>query len=119
MSEDQHVEWKTSWRDEYLKWICGFANAHGGMLTIGRNDQGQAVGVADAAKLLEYLPNKVRDALGIIVPVNLLNDNGKELIEIRVEPYPSPISYKGERYFRSGSTMLQLKGSALEHFLHK
>ena len=63
MIEDQHVEWKTSWRDEYLKWICGFANTHGGTLIIGRNDQGQAVGVADAAKLLEDLPNKVRDAL--------------------------------------------------------
>jgi len=27
MSESQHKEWKASWRDEYLKWICGFANA--------------------------------------------------------------------------------------------
>ena len=30
MSESQHVEWKASWRDEYLKWICGFANTDGG-----------------------------------------------------------------------------------------
>ena len=27
MSEDQNIEYKQSWRDEYLKWICGFANA--------------------------------------------------------------------------------------------
>jgi len=27
MPEQQNIEWKTSWRDEYLKWICGFANA--------------------------------------------------------------------------------------------
>ncbi len=25
--ENQHIEWKEYWRDEYLKWICGFANA--------------------------------------------------------------------------------------------
>ena len=25
--EAQHIEFKESWRDEYLKWICGFANA--------------------------------------------------------------------------------------------
>lgn len=25
MSENQNIEWKESWRDEYLKWICGFA----------------------------------------------------------------------------------------------
>ena len=32
MKENQHIEWKASWRDEYLKWICGFANAEGGVL---------------------------------------------------------------------------------------
>ena len=31
---------KKSWRHEYLKWICGFANADGGVLVIGRNDKG-------------------------------------------------------------------------------
>lgn len=32
MSESQNIEWKESWRDEYLKWICGFANAQGGKI---------------------------------------------------------------------------------------
>ncbi len=35
MTEHQHIEWKSSWRDEYLKWICGFANGQGGSLVIG------------------------------------------------------------------------------------
>ena len=30
MSESQNIEWKEMWRDEYLKWVCGFANAQGG-----------------------------------------------------------------------------------------
>ena len=30
MSESQNIEWKESWRNEYLKWVCGFANAQGG-----------------------------------------------------------------------------------------
>ena len=25
--ESQNTEWKEVWHDEYLKWICGFANA--------------------------------------------------------------------------------------------
>ena len=33
MPEQQNIEWKESWRDEYLKWICGFANTQGGNLT--------------------------------------------------------------------------------------
>ena len=30
--ESQNIEWKSSWRDEYLKWVCGFANAQGGRI---------------------------------------------------------------------------------------
>jgi ATP-dependent DNA helicase RecG len=119
MKENQHTEWKESWRDDYLRWVCGFANAEGGSLVIGRNDKGHVVGVANAARLLEEIPNKVRDVLGIMVDVNLLVEGGKELLEIRVEPYPSPISYKGEYHFRSGSTKQELKGAALSHFLLK
>ena len=37
-TEKQNVEFKESWRDEYLKWICGFANAQGGTLYIGVKD---------------------------------------------------------------------------------
>ncbi len=33
MSESQNIEYKESWRDEYLKWICGFANAQGAAFT--------------------------------------------------------------------------------------
>jgi len=117
MKENQHIEWKEPWRDEYLKWISGFANAEGGVLVIGRNDKGTAVGVNNARKLLEDLSNKIRDVLGIMVAVNLLTEAGRELVEVRVEPYPSPISYKGQYHYRSGSTKQELRGVALEQFL--
>ncbi len=117
MKENQHIEWKSSWRDEYLRWICGFANAGGGTLVIGKNDRGEVLGVPNAAKLLEDIPNKVRDILGMVVAVNLRHEKGKDLLQIVVEPYPSPISYKGEYHVRSGSTKQQLKGAALDKFL--
>jgi predicted HTH transcriptional regulator len=72
MKETQHIEWKESWRDEYLRWICGFANAEGGVLVIGRNDKGEVVGVKDASRLLQDIPNKVRDILGIMVDVSII-----------------------------------------------
>ncbi len=117
MKENQLIEWKETWRDEFLRWICGFANAQGGALEIGKNNRGAVVGLANAEKLLEDIPNKVRDILGIIVEVNLHTDNGKDWLEIVVEPYPSPISYKGEYHYRSGSTKQELKGAALDRFL--
>ncbi len=117
MPEKQNMEWKEIWKDEYLAWICGFANAQGGTLYIGKNDKGETVGLANSHKLLEDLPNKIRDAMGIIVPVNLSTDDGKEYVEISVQPYPIAISYKGVYYYRSGSTNQKLTGLELESFL--
>ena len=34
MQESQNIEWKEIWKDDYLKWICGFANASGGKIFI-------------------------------------------------------------------------------------
>lgn len=117
MKENQQIEWKASWRDEYMKWLCAFANAQGGRLVIGKDDQGKIVGLSNAYELMEDLPNKIRDLLGLVVDVNLKSARGKEFIEIVVEPYPSPISYRGRYYFRSGSTTQELKGPALDRFL--
>lgn len=63
------------------------------------------------------IPNKVRDILGIIVDVNLKTSGGKDFLEILVEPYPYPVSYRGEYHYRSGSTKQELKGAALDKFL--
>ena len=95
MPEQQNIEWKESWRDEYLKWICGFANASGGKLYIGCDDSGKVVGVSDSKKLMEDIPNKIRDAMGIVVDVNRLTEGDREYIEIDVPPYPIGISCKG------------------------
>jgi len=117
MAESQNIEYKESWRDEYLKWVCGFANAQGGKIYIGCDDNGNVVGINNSKKLLEDIPNKVRDAMGIIVGVNLLTEGGKEYIEIDVPSYPVGISCKGVYHYRSGSTKQVLTGPALEAFL--
>lgn len=118
-AESQDIEYKESWRDEYLKWICGFANAKGGKLYIGVDDNGRVIGLekTEAHRLTEDIPNKVRDVLGIIVDVNLLEENDLFYIEISVPVYSNPINYKGQYHYRSGSTKQELKGNALNQFL--
>ena len=111
------IEWKESWKDEYLKWICGFANAQGGVLYIGKDDKGQVVGVKNSKKLMEDIPNRVRDILGILVDVDLLNEDNKEVIRITVSQHSYPVSYKGEYHYRAGSTKQVLKGATLTEFL--
>ena len=117
MPEQQNIEYKSIWKDEYLKWICGFANAQGGTLIIGKNDAGEIVGVKNSKKLLEDLPNKIITFLGIIADVNLHETKQGDFIEIVVEPQPNPVNYKGEYHYRSGSTKQELKGAALDKFI--
>lgn len=117
--ENQNIEYKESWRDEYLKWVCGFANAQGGRLYIGIDDKGNVCGVENAHRLSEDIPNKIVALLGIVTDVNILNREGKNYIEIEVAPSNIPISYKGKYYYRSGSTMQELNGMALQQFILK
>ncbi|MDR1531979.1 MAG: hypothetical protein LBS62_07315 [Clostridiales bacterium] len=91
---------------KYLKTICGFANASGGILEIGRSDNGAVVGIAGARKLLEVLPNKLRNAMDIIGDVDIAEESCKQYIKVTVKPYP--ISCGGRYYYRWDSTTQEL-----------
>ncbi|GHT18291.1 hypothetical protein FACS189429_4540 [Bacteroidia bacterium] len=58
MSESQNIEYKSSWHDDYLDWICGFANAQGGKIYIGKNNDGKVIGLENSHELSEKIPNK-------------------------------------------------------------
>ncbi len=117
MQESQNIERKEIWKDEYLKWICGFANANGGKIFIGENDKGEIIGLKNSKKLLEDIPNKVKDILGILVEVNLHKVAEGEYLKIIIEPQPFAVNYKGQYFYRSRSTKQELKGVALDKFL--
>ena len=119
MAESQSIEYKKSWRDEYLKWICGFANANGGKLFIGIDDNGNVAGIDNYRELLEQLPNKFRDILGVFAEVNLQSKGNRYFLEIIVPRYDVPISMRGKYYVRTGSTLQELKGPALNEFILK
>lgn len=115
--ESQNIEYKESWNDKYLEWICGFANAQGGKVYVGVNDAREVIGVADSKRLMEDIPNKIVTHLGIVAEVNLHKEGGLDYIEIEIESSSVPISYRGHYHYRSGSTKQELKGVALQEFI--
>lgn len=116
-SENQNVEFKKSWRDEYLKWICAFANTAGGVLYVGIDDDGTICGLSDSHKLTEDIPNKIKNTMGLVCNVQLLSEDDKEYFKIEVEKYPFPVSYHGKYYKRSGSTLQELTGVELDKMI--
>lgn len=119
MPEQQNIEFKSSWHDDYLKWICGFANAQGGIIYIGKDDDGNVIGVTNFKELLDGIPNKIKNNLGITSEVNLFQEKSKYFIEIKTPPYSVPISLRGRFYYRSGSVKQELTGTSLNEFLLK
>lgn len=102
MHETQNIEYKFLWHDDYLKWICGFANVQGERIYIGKDDVGTIIGLSDYKKLMEDLSNRIKNNLGITAEVNLLLEEDKHYIEIVEQPYSVPISLRGRYYYRSG-----------------
>ena len=119
LKESQTVEFKQLWKDEYLKTICAFANSDGGVLYIGVGDNHEIVGVEKIEILLETLPNKINNRLGLLVDVLSEVFESKEIIKINITKTYAPVSFNGKFYKRSGSNTIELNGSNLTNFLFK
>jgi ATP-dependent DNA helicase RecG len=117
MEENQHIEFKLNWKEDFLKNVCAFANSEGGILYIGISDNGEVVGVEDTTKLLETLPNIINQKTGIIPFLEIEHINEKQIVKIIVQASSVPISYNGRYYLRSGSVVLELLGRELSDFL--
>ena len=108
------MEFKRSWRDEWLKWICAFANSDGGVLYIGIDEKKrEVVGVEEPQRLLEDVPNKVIASMGIAPKFSIEECEGKSVVVIEVAPASYPVSYHGEFHVRVGATKQLLVGPAL------
>ena len=75
--------------------------------------------LANYAKLMEDIPNKIRNAMGIICDVQLHDEKQKNYISIKVNPYSVAVSLRGRYYYRSGSSKMELTGVELNEFLLK
>ena len=117
--ESQTVEFKQIWKDDYLKTICAFANSDGGVLYVGVSDDGSIVGIDNIKSLIEILPNKINNRLGLLVDVLYQTIESKEIIKINIEKTYAPVSLNGKFYKRSGSNTIELNGSNLTNFLLK
>lgn len=116
MGEKHIIEYKRLWKDEWLEWICGMANADGGVIYIGIKDDGEVLGVSNAKKLMEDIPNKIISKMSIYPDVRQVEKDGKDVIEIEVAPSMAAVSLDGVVYKRVGATNQILKGAALQEF---
>jgi len=82
-------------------------------MIIGKDDDGTVYGADDPAKLMEDIPNGVKDKLRFLPLVERFMDEDKECIRITIRPQKHPVYYDGRYYTRTGSVTTLLEGHEL------
>ena len=116
-AESQQLDYKQQWQDSHLATLCAFANTEGGAIHLGKDDQGQILPPDNPKKLLETLPGKIIQKLGVYPRLDLQEESNTTYIIISVEASPLPVALNGKYYRRVGSTNQEVKGQALAQFL--
>lgn len=118
--ESQTLEYKRAipLRDMLARTIASFANAEGGKIIIGVDDDLTVLGLDP--KALEKAPSMVSAAQQLLRPQPLLNYHieevdKKSLFVIEVQKYPTPVRTENDRfYIRSGDRTLLAEEAALQ-----
>ncbi|MGM9760635.1 MAG: helix-turn-helix domain-containing protein, partial [Parabacteroides sp.] len=70
----------------------------GAVMYFGVDDDLEVYGLKNTKKLMEDIPNKIVNSMGLVVDVNLYEQDGLEYIEVTIAPSNVPISYQDQIY---------------------
>ena len=117
-------EWKRKLTPDTRKEIVAFANSQGGVLSIGIDDDGTVIGVADPVLCTRQIHDSVRDAirpdLTLFVHISVVKVEGKDVVRVEVQrgtKRPYYITEKGLRpsgvYVRQGTSSVPASEDAI------
>ena len=94
-----------------MKTLVAFANTAGGILIIGREDDGTIRGVSDALQVEESLANAISDSIApaMMPEIEIFSIKGRQLVLLKIAHWRGPFYLKSEGpehgvYIRLGST---------------
>ncbi len=105
------------WKNDFIPWLYGLANAGGGKFYIGLNKNKEVIGLKDAEKVASEIKSSLT-SLGVSIKV--LTQKNKKYIEITISASGIPISY-GDifYYFRSGKLNIINNEILVAYMAHK
>ncbi len=117
LGEGFTTEFKRSGAGHLGRELCAFANATGGVVLIGVDDDGTVVGVTHPNRLKSEIQNIARSIdPPLAVDVELQNN----VLVVTVPPQSSkPYSFGGKFYFRDGATSQQMSRDEIREFFFK
>ena len=113
--ESERIEYKSQMVDDIYKEVIAFANAYGGVIYLGVDDKGNAVGINDVDGTYTRLTNGIRDAIAPDITMFVrytLQENKTIRVEVGEGAYkPYYLKSKGIKpsgvYVRQGASSVQ------------
>lgn len=102
-NESETVEFKQSFQAEVIETLVAFANAKGGSVYIGLQDDGTIKGVETSQETVVQWINEVKTKTSptLIPDGEVLEVNGKNVVVLKLQEYPiKPVSFRGKYYKR-------------------
>ncbi len=117
LGEGFTTEFKRSGTGHLGRELCAFANATGGMVLIGVEDDGAVVGISDPNRLKSEVQSVARS---IDPPLAIDIELIENVLVVDVPPQNSkPYSASGKFYFRDGATSQQMTRDEIREFFFK
>lgn len=113
LRESEVLEFKERWTDRALEDLAAFSNHRGGSLLVGVTDCGEAIGFAGDDRELQRISNQVVDVLGLNPRIQHREVQGREVLEITVDPTVLPVSCRGRYLIRVGSVNREMSGEEI------
>lgn len=104
--ESEQTEFKTSFQKEVIETVVAFANAKGGKVLIGINDNGEITGVNLQKETLQNWLNQIKltTSPAVIPNISVEEIDNKKTVIIEVKEYPiKPINYKHKYLIRQAN----------------
>ncbi|MBF0197950.1 MAG: putative DNA binding domain-containing protein [Planctomycetes bacterium] len=118
--EGQRLEYKLSFQKEVIEVVVAFANAVGGDIILGIDDNAQVQGVSVNSETKKDILNTIKQSTtpNIIVDIQLYEICNKNVIVVSVQEQPiKPVAYKSRYYKRVANSnhLMNLDDISNEH----
>ncbi len=83
------------------------------------NDNAEILGIKNTEELIEILPNKINNILGLVVDIFQIFFDDKNYLKMKINKTYASISYNSNFYIKKSSNPIELNGENLTNFLLK
>ena len=116
LGEGFTTEFKSSGKSDLGREICAFANATGGIILIGVENDGRICGVDDHNRLKSEVQSTARSA---DPPIKAEIESAGRVLCVRIpDQHEKPYSFSGKFFIRQGASSQQMSREEIREFFY-